>query len=107
MRVTWITIGMSDSSAFNLTLASASVALAQESNPAARETIESMKYYTTSIRALKQRLQDPVDSTSDGVISTILGFACLDVSYSMPAKGSQSLHNCRMLSAIGIDGRCI
>jgi hypothetical protein len=75
----WITIGMSDSSAFGITLASASLALAQESRQAAGETTESMTHYTTSVHAVSKRLQDPVDSTSDGVIGAILGFACLDV----------------------------
>jgi len=74
-----MTIGMSDSGAFGITLASASLALAQESRQAARDTTESVKHYTTSVHAVRKRLQDPVDRTSDGVISTILGFACLDV----------------------------
>ena len=80
MRVMWMTIGMSDSSAFNITLASAYLALARESRQPAGETTESMKHYTNSVHAVSKRLRDPVDSTSDGVIGAILGFACLDVS---------------------------
>ena len=70
---------MSDSSAFHITLAYASMLFAQEHNQCTGETIESMKHYTTSVHAVSKRLQDAVDSTSDGVIGTILGFACLDV----------------------------
>jgi len=75
----WITIAMSDSSAFHITLAHASNLLAQEHNQWTGETTESMKHYTTSLHAVSKRLQDPVDSTSDGVIGAILGFACFDV----------------------------
>jgi hypothetical protein len=75
----WVTVAMSDSSAFHITLAHASILLAQEPNQWTGETTESMKHYTTSVHAVSKRLQDPVDSTSDGVVATILGFACLDV----------------------------
>ncbi|RFU24341.1 hypothetical protein B7463_g11997, partial [Scytalidium lignicola] len=78
MRAIWITIGMSDTSAFHLTLSSASLTLAQKCNQAAGETTESINYYTTAAHTISERLQDPVDSTSDGVVGTILGFACLD-----------------------------
>lgn len=70
---------MSDSSAFHITLAKASILHAQELNQWTGETTDSMKHYTTSVHAVSKRLQDPVDSTSDGVIATILGLACLDV----------------------------
>lgn len=79
MRAMWITIAMSDSSAFHITLAHASILLAREHNQWAGETAESMKHYTTSVHAVSKRLQDSVDSISEGVIGTILGFACLDV----------------------------
>jgi hypothetical protein len=75
----WITIAISDSSAFQITLAHASILLAQAHNQWTGETTESMKLYTTSVHAVSKRLQDPIDSTSDGVISAILGLACLDV----------------------------
>jgi len=79
MRATWASIAMSDSSAFHITLAHASILLAQEHNQLNIETTELMQHYTATLHAVSKRLQDPVDSISDGVIGTILGFACLDV----------------------------
>ena len=77
----WYTIGMSDGGAFNITLASAifhqNLFLG---NPVADDT-ESTVYYTNSIQSMTQRLQDPRESTSDGVVATILGLTCFDVKF--------------------------
>jgi hypothetical protein len=86
MRALWITIAMSDSSAFHLTLAHASQFLAE-----AGETSESMKHYTTSVRTVSRRLRDPVDGISDGIIGTILGFVCYDVRASDPCGARPKL----------------
>jgi murein L,D-transpeptidase YcbB/YkuD len=70
---------MADKDAFNITLAHASNLLAQARNQKYSETRESLKYYTSSVQAVSKRLQHATERTSDGVIGTILGFACLDV----------------------------
>jgi hypothetical protein len=76
----WITIGISDHSAFHLTMANASMLLAIETGSKTIETSESLNYYSMSLRSVEKRLQDPVDSTSEGVIGAVLGFVCHDVS---------------------------
>lgn len=70
---------MSDSSAFHITLAHAAFLPTKEYNQSPVETTESIKHYTASVHAVSKRLQDPVDSISDGVIGAILGLTCLDV----------------------------
>jgi topoisomerase IA-like protein len=72
---------MSDDTAFNITLAHASNMLAQSRNEGKGETREALQYYTSAMQAVSKRLQDDKDGTSDGVIGTILGFACLDVRF--------------------------
>jgi len=55
------------------------ICLPENTNQWTGETTELIKHYSTSLHAVSKRLQDPVDSTSDGVIGAILGFACLDI----------------------------
>jgi hypothetical protein len=75
----WLTAGMSDVSAFHLTLANAALLFGKETGSKEVETTEAMKYYTTSLQSLSNRLHDPVDGISEGVITTVLGFVCHDV----------------------------
>lgn len=96
---------MSYSCAFHVTLAHASSLLSQEHNQWAGETTESIKYYTISVHAVNKWLQDPVDSTSDGVIAVILGLTCLDVRSSGIGASCIKLTSIRrLLLAIGTDG---
>lgn len=80
MSVMWITIGMSDTSAFYLTLAKSSLLLSREFSHHHKDTTELTELYTASVGSVSKRLEDPVDGISDGVVGTIVGFACLDVS---------------------------
>lgn len=80
IRMLWITIAMYDEDSFNITLAHASNLLAKHQGLGYFETEESIKYYTITVQAVSKRLQAPSESTSDGLIGTILGLACLDVS---------------------------
>ncbi len=75
-------MGLSDSSAFYLTLATAVVVRdCQQSKETVEfdENPESAKYYSESLAQLNRRLNDPVDRRSSGVIATILGCICHDV----------------------------
>lgn len=76
----WFTASMCDKSAFQLTMASAAVIYGVEAGDRQSETVESLKYYNMSLQSVNMRLQDPVDGISEGVIGTVLGFACHDVS---------------------------
>ncbi|KAF2672871.1 hypothetical protein BT63DRAFT_138760 [Microthyrium microscopicum] len=69
---------MSDSSALNLTLATAALAISRRFNYKIEDSTECLTYYTASLQEINQRLQDPKESASDGVVGTILGFACFD-----------------------------
>jgi hypothetical protein len=71
---------MSDKSAFHLTMANAAMFFGKEIGCTNAETAESMKYYTISLRSINKRLLDPIDSISEGVMGTVLGFVCHDVS---------------------------
>jgi hypothetical protein len=79
MRTMWINIAMSDTSSFHVTLAHASSLFAPGPHEDPGETTESLSHYTASVQAVSKRLQDPVESISDSIIGTILGFSCLDV----------------------------
>jgi hypothetical protein len=78
MRDVWMSSATHDRTAFQLTLANAALHLANRTGET--ETTESIGYYTIAARMTEQRLQSPDDSISDGVIVTVLGFACHDVS---------------------------
>jgi hypothetical protein len=80
VRLLWVSLAMADRDSFSITLAHASNLIAQARDQGYAETRESLKYYTSAVQAVSKRLQISTDSTSDGVIGTILGFACLDVS---------------------------
>jgi hypothetical protein len=82
-RRLFVTLAIFDSSARSLVMANAAVFLGQEwrsSRDAFAFTPEAADYYSQSCKELSVRLGDPVDRISDGVITTVLGFLCHDVS---------------------------
>lgn len=79
---------MFDATACKLVMANAVVFLDQtwrSSSSAFDATAESAKYYTQSCKELSLRLSDPGDRIGDGVIATVLGFLCHDVSCTCPS----------------------
>jgi hypothetical protein len=76
----WFTLSMSDESTFQITLANAAVIYGADAGDKQSETAESIKCYNMSLQSVNKRLLDPVDSVSEGVMGTVLGFACHDVS---------------------------
>lgn len=79
----WFTISMSDASAFQLTVANAAVVYAAGDGDRLRETPESLKHYNMAVQSVNRRLQDPIDSVSEGLIGAVLGFACHDVGFTV------------------------
>jgi hypothetical protein len=75
----WWNIGQLDSTAFFVTLASASRIINQTHPSEPRESSEAITLYTKSIQCLQKRLQAPMEGLGDGVIITILEFAYYDV----------------------------
>ena len=71
---------MSDESAFQITVANAAMIYGADAVHKPSETAESMNYYSMSLQSVNKRLQDPMDGISEGVIGTVIGFACHDVS---------------------------
>jgi hypothetical protein len=77
MRDVWMTMATTDSGAFHLTLANAALFLNAKSGEI--ETAESIGHYTAAVRVTERQLQNSQDSVSDGIISSVLGFASYDV----------------------------
>jgi hypothetical protein len=76
----WITIGLEDRSTFYMMMANASATFSQKKACGHTESEEATMYYTKSIQAVRNNMQNPVRRFSDEVIAGILGFACHDVS---------------------------
>lgn len=75
-----------DQSAFKLSMANASMFLAQRKDPNSfryEACSESLKYFGQCLSLVTKRLEDPKDRTSEGVITTILGLICHDVRHSL------------------------
>jgi hypothetical protein len=75
----WWNIGQLDSTAFCVTLATASRLINQKHPLEPKESSEAIKLYTKSIQCLQKRLQTPVDGLSKGVIVSVLEMAYYDV----------------------------
>lgn len=83
----WFRMGLSDASALNVTLATALLVQDRETDRQAGrpiDNIEAAEYYSKALGQISRRLSNPSDCTSTGVIVTILGFICHDVSLSRP-----------------------
>ena len=81
MRIIWISVGMSDRSAFQLSLAHSALLMARQDDPRIQENNEALKYYTNALNSVNNRLCDPTDNTSEGIIGAILGFCCYEVRF--------------------------
>ncbi|KAL7963789.1 hypothetical protein V8C34DRAFT_266572 [Trichoderma compactum] len=108
-RTSWVQIGLSDATAFDLWLAQAIVIrdrTAQEdttprpgmeylNNP------EANKYYSRCLNQLSHRLSSREERVSIGVIATIMGFICIDTRvgnwdrYSMHMNGLERVYHLR------------
>jgi hypothetical protein len=89
-RISWIQIGLSDITAFDLWLAQAAVirnGLIHQNSPCVDylDSSEALKYYCKSLNQLAHRLNSREDCVSIGVIATIMGFICVDVRYLLVA----------------------
>ena len=86
----WIRVGLSDPTAFCLSLASATIFLDKMKGrtapaPAAAQhdpegTTQAGMYYSRAVAQLSRRLADPRERLSLGVIATVVGCLCHDVS---------------------------
>ncbi len=93
-RVVWIRAGLTDSTALNLTLASAVLAFDARKGIEATEfadNAESSQYYSESLRQLSRRLTDPVERVSPGVIAAVIGCLCHDVCQGSPQSSCDGI----------------
>jgi hypothetical protein len=103
MRHVWMSFAINDKTAFYLTLANASLHLATRAGDI--ETAESISHYTIAAKITEQRLHDSNDGISEGMIVTVLGFACHDVRSYFPITSiSVTNTTCSILLATIIDG---
>ncbi|KAF1988955.1 hypothetical protein K402DRAFT_327329 [Aulographum hederae CBS 113979] len=80
----WVTIALSDPSAFHLLLSHAALfrssgKMFSKPYDDVEENDEAVKHYTLSLRSVSSRLHDAADGVSEGLIGSIVGFACHDV----------------------------
>ncbi|KAI1266084.1 hypothetical protein F5Y18DRAFT_36616 [Xylariaceae sp. FL1019] len=81
-RVPWLTMGMSDSAAFYITLANAELFKGMkpgEMKPDYTTSEKAMKWYTKSLKMVSQRLIDP-ENHDEGLLVAIAGHICHDTS---------------------------
>jgi hypothetical protein len=83
-RAIWLRMGLTDASSFDLALAYAVIFMANLSGRDIQnfdDDPETMKYYTRCLARLYPRLNNDQDRVSQGVVSTVLGFICHDVTW--------------------------
>ena len=76
-------MALTDATAFQLCMANAAMFMAQRQQPEMYQyetCTEALEYYGKTLGQLTKRLEDSNDCTSTGVITTVLGFICHDVS---------------------------
>jgi hypothetical protein len=85
-RDCWFPIAMLDAAAFHQVLSNSALQLASLKAEGTQETVESMRYHTRAIESVQQRISDPVLGITDGIIVTIIAFACHDVCLLITSK---------------------
>lgn len=68
------------------------------------ECPEVLEFYTLSVQAVQKQLQQPLE---DGILGAILGFACMDVKYSLRAEVEATHLWFRHLQVTSRDQLCI
>ncbi|KAL7944227.1 hypothetical protein V8C42DRAFT_326196 [Trichoderma barbatum] len=112
-RISWVQIGLSDTTAFDLWLAQAIVirdgVVLDKSNQEYLSNFEANKYYSKSLSRLSHRLSNREECVSSGVIATIMGFICIDTRvgnwdrYCMHMSGLERIFYLRRKGFDGLD----
>jgi hypothetical protein len=82
-RKVWIQIGLSDPTAFQLSLASAQLfrnSMSGSPDLDITDNEKSAKHYYKAVKQLSDRLGDELECLRPGVVATVLGCICHDVS---------------------------
>jgi len=79
-RDAWMPVGMASDSAFYQVLSNAALNIAAlRANGTAPETKEAMMHHTKAVSLVARKVSHVNTATSDGVIGSIIGFACYSV----------------------------
>jgi hypothetical protein len=81
IKETWLPIGFSDPALFYEILSHISQDITA-SFPGYAQEKQAFALHSQALRSVNRRLSNPVQSISNGIIATILGFACFSVCYS-------------------------
>ncbi|KAI8713683.1 hypothetical protein NCS52_01213600 [Fusarium sp. LHS14.1] len=79
----WVRIGFSDPTTLHLSMATTLLLWNRKNNDPvlkAANDMEAVRYYSKALKDLSTRLSDPFDCTSAGVVATIIGCLCHDIS---------------------------
>jgi len=81
-RHRWFPISMSDAAFFNEILSHVALHVYNLRHGFSREVDcpQSMILHSRAVNSVRTRLDDPILGTSDGIIGTVLAFACFSVS---------------------------
>ncbi|KAI3322111.1 hypothetical protein HD806DRAFT_501013 [Xylariaceae sp. AK1471] len=82
-RFPWLFMGLSDASAWHITMANAVIFKTMKPGDAKPEfgtNTEALKWYTLSLESISKRLADPTERSKEGIIVAIAGFICHDSS---------------------------
>ncbi|KAI1104058.1 hypothetical protein F4804DRAFT_342049 [Jackrogersella minutella] len=99
-RFPWLSMGLSDAAAWNITLANAVLyrgVKPGQKKPEFNSNDEAMKWYTLSLTSIVKRLADPAEDNSEGLVIAVTGFVCHDSSignfdrYSVHMEGLQRI----------------
>jgi hypothetical protein len=81
-RDAWLPIGMSHAASFHQVIANASMNLASlRAKDSVPEQREALYHHNIALELAAKELLDPETATSDGLIGSILAFACYSVSH--------------------------
>ncbi|KAF7596832.1 hypothetical protein BBP40_012432 [Aspergillus hancockii] len=81
-RAVWFSMALQDHSAFKLCMANAAMFLDEATHPETfqyENSREALTYYGQCVGQITERLGNPADCTSQGVITTVLGMICHDL----------------------------
>jgi len=78
----WFPVGLNDAASFYQVLSNAALNVNNARlRTTGAESIDSLTYHMKALSLVRKRIESLVDTTSDGLLSTVIGFACYNVCY--------------------------
>lgn len=82
----WSSLATEDESTYHILVSNASLFSTNDNPQYEQENSLSTQHYTLALQHVSSRLSNPAASISDAVLSTVIAFACRDVSTSIIAN---------------------